>query len=150
MAVFGCQDSPNWISRKICDSEIFCNFHTVYVQGDPNRNFLFQMALFLKWYIFEPWLVKPKWVWEVAVFCVKIKFFEKFKNNYKFHQNIEMLAPGFVPGTSCMSDQTFTPRPWRKAQNECHFSCIYFKWLKKSVDTKKKLPPLKHIFALPT
>ena len=66
------------------------------IQGDPNRNFLFQMALFLKWYIFEPRLVKPKWVWEVAVFCVKSKFFEKLQKNYKFLQNKESFRPRVI------------------------------------------------------
>ena len=32
------------------------------IQGDPNRNFSFKMALFLKPYIFDPMLVKSKTV----------------------------------------------------------------------------------------
>ena len=36
------------------------------VQGDPNRNFLFQMAVPLKLSISDPMLVKPKCVWEVC------------------------------------------------------------------------------------
>ena len=38
------------------------------LQGDPNRNFLFQMALQLKQIIFDPMLVKWKLVWEAVVF----------------------------------------------------------------------------------
>ena len=62
---------------------------------------------------------------------VKSKFFEKLEKNYKILQKIEMLASG------PLAYQTFTPGPWRKAQIEGHFSCIYFKCLKKSANTKK-------------
>ena len=38
------------------------------IQGDPNRNFLFQIAVSLKRSIFDPSLVKPKCVLGVADF----------------------------------------------------------------------------------
>ena len=45
-----------------------CNVPEGYVQGDPNRNFLFQIAVSLKRSIFDPSLVKPKCVLGVADF----------------------------------------------------------------------------------
>ena len=42
-----------------------------YLQGDPNQNLLFQMALPLKQCISDPMFVKSKLVWEAVVFCVK-------------------------------------------------------------------------------
>ena len=42
-----------------------------YLQGDPNQDLLFQLALPLNVGIPDPKLVKPKCVWEVEVFCVK-------------------------------------------------------------------------------
>ena len=38
------------------------------IQGDPNQNFPFQMAVTSKPFIFDPILVKPKCVKEAAVF----------------------------------------------------------------------------------
>ena len=32
------------------------------LQGDPNRNYLFQMTVTLKVCIYDPMLLKPKWV----------------------------------------------------------------------------------------
>ena len=49
------------------------------LQGDPNRNFLFQIAPLLNWYIFDPMLVKPKCVWQVAVFFSVSWFFQAFE-----------------------------------------------------------------------
>ena len=51
-------------------------FHFFYdaenqLQGDPNRNCLFQMAVTLKKCISDPMLEKPKWVREVAGFFLK-------------------------------------------------------------------------------
>ena len=39
-----------------------------FLQGDPNQNPLFQMALRLNWSMSDPMLVKPKLVWEAVVF----------------------------------------------------------------------------------
>ena len=50
-----------------------------YIQGDPNRIFLFQIAPLLNWYIFDPMLVKPKCVWQVAVFFSVSWFFQAFE-----------------------------------------------------------------------
>ena len=42
-----------------------------FIQGDPNQNLLFQLALCLNVGIPDPKLVKPKCVWEAEVLCVK-------------------------------------------------------------------------------
>ena len=44
-----------------------------HIQGDPNQNLLFQFALSLKLSISDPMLVKPKCVWEVAVYLKNFK-----------------------------------------------------------------------------
>ena len=57
------------------------------VQGDPNQNPLFQMAVPLKLCISYPMLVKPKCVWEAVIFLKNCKqtaekckkFFENWK-----------------------------------------------------------------------
>ena len=63
------------------NSKLFHQINLVYglVQGDPNRNFLFQIAPLLNWYIFDPMLVKPKCVWQVAVFFSVSWFFQAFE-----------------------------------------------------------------------
>ena len=43
------------------------------LQGDPNQNPLFQMAVQLKLCISDPMLVKPKCVWEAVVFLKNCK-----------------------------------------------------------------------------
>ena len=43
-----------------------------WIQGDPNQSFPFQMAVTLKLSSPDPMLVKPKCVWEVAVFFEKL------------------------------------------------------------------------------
>ena len=97
-----------------------------------------QMDVTLKVCISDPMMVKPKWVWEVAVFCVKSKFFEKFQKITSFSKIKKCyIALEFEPGTSSILDQSSTSRPQRKLRIDCHFSCIYFKCLKKSADTKK-------------
>ena len=51
--------------RTIKFCEFFCKQtaeNVNKIQGDPNRNCLFQMAVTLKVCIFDPMLVKPKWV----------------------------------------------------------------------------------------
>ena len=60
------------------------------VQGDPNRNCLFQMAVTLKVCISNPMLVKPKWVTKGAVFFNFRKFvyiFQLFV--YNFSKNLQ-------------------------------------------------------------
>ena len=49
------------------------------IQGDPNQNFPFQMAITLKLSSSDPMLVKPKCVWEAAVFFSILKFFFIFQ-----------------------------------------------------------------------
>ena len=44
---------------------------TYILQGDPNQNLLFQLALSLNVGIPDPMLVKPKCVWELEILCVK-------------------------------------------------------------------------------
>ena len=44
----------------------------LFLQGDPNQNFPFQMTITLKISTSDPMLVKPKWVWKVAVFFEKL------------------------------------------------------------------------------
>ena len=57
-----------------------------FIQGDPNQNLLFQLALSLNVGILDPKLVKPKCVWEVEVLCGKIQFLEKLRKNKNFLQ----------------------------------------------------------------
>ena len=45
-----------------------CLYDINELQGDPNQSFPFQMAVTLKLSSSDPMLVKPKCVWEVAVF----------------------------------------------------------------------------------
>ena len=52
------------------------------LQGDPNRNFWFQMAITLKLSISDPMLVKPKCVWEAVVFFNFRKKFQLFVYNF--------------------------------------------------------------------
>ena len=47
--------------------------YTNNLQGDPNQSFPFQMAVTLKLSSSDPMLVKPKCVWEVAVFLKNCK-----------------------------------------------------------------------------
>ena len=61
------------------------------VQGDPNRNFSFQMALQLKQCIFDPKLVKSKLVWKAVVFYGRKKFFEKSWKVKSFSKNNEFF-----------------------------------------------------------
>ena len=42
------------------------------LQGDPNQNLKFVLAITLKICISDPMLVKPKYVWEVKVFFKKL------------------------------------------------------------------------------
>ena len=78
------------LSIQLCFVQFWCEqFWFVQfweVQGDPNQNLLFQLALSLNVGIPDPKLVKPKCVWEVEVFCVKSKFLEKLEKNKDFHQ----------------------------------------------------------------
>ena len=49
---------------------LWCSILSIHnVQGDPNQNLLFQLALSLNVGIPDPMLVKPKCVWEAEVFC---------------------------------------------------------------------------------
>ena len=43
------------------------------LKGDPNQNFPFQMTITLKISVSDTMLVKPKCVWEVAVFSKNCK-----------------------------------------------------------------------------
>ena len=48
-----------------------------FLQGVSFEIFWFQMAVELNWWCSDPKLVKPKCVWEVAVFYSKSNFFKK-------------------------------------------------------------------------
>ena len=53
---------------------------TTLLQSDPNQNFSLHMAVTLRLCISDPTLVKPKCVWEVALFLKNCKqTAEKFK-----------------------------------------------------------------------
>ena len=43
------------------------------LQGDPNQNLRFLLAITLKIYISDPMLVKPKCVWEVYIYFENCK-----------------------------------------------------------------------------
>ena len=58
-------------------SQLVINMLGLDLQGDPNQNLVFQMAVALKLCISDHMLVKPKLVWEAVVFCVKNYIFEK-------------------------------------------------------------------------
>ena len=47
------------------------------LQGDPNQNLKFILALTLKVSISDPGLIKPKCVWELSVLFGTIKIFQK-------------------------------------------------------------------------
>ena len=72
------------MNTLILDLSQASNF--ILIQGDPNQNLLFQLALSLNVGIPDPKLVKPKCVWEVEVFCVKNLFLEKLGKNKNFVQ----------------------------------------------------------------
>ena len=86
------------IPQKLCSMCGQNKARLIKLQGDPNQNFPFQMAITLKLSYSDPMLVKPKCFWEV---------FSIFENLFTF------------------------------------FSCLFTIF-------QKKLPPLKHILALPT
>ena len=46
------------------------------LQGVSFEILLFQMAVAFYWWHFDPKLVEPKCVWEVAVFVLKVDFFK--------------------------------------------------------------------------
>ena len=50
---------------------LILGYQMAVVQGDPNQNFRFQMAVALSVFISDPMLVKLKCVWEAVVFCGK-------------------------------------------------------------------------------
>ena len=52
------------ISSKSSDTLDLKNF----IQGDPNQNLKFVLAITLKIWVSDPMLVKPKCVWEVVDF----------------------------------------------------------------------------------
>ena len=89
------------IPQKLCSMCGQNKARLIKLQGDPNQNFPFQMAITLKLSYSDPMLVKPKCVWEAAV----------FPNFWKFVYIFQLFVYNF---------------------------------------SKKKLPPLKHILALPT
>ena len=72
-----------WIFRKSPGDRFFARnkqwsflsgnyFKVKDLQGDPNQNPLFQMAVPIKLRISDPKLVKPKCVWEAVVFFEKL------------------------------------------------------------------------------
>ena len=63
------------VSKKV-------SFLWIQLQGDPNRNFLFQMSITLKLSISDPMLVKPNWIWETVVFWNNVN--KQLKNVNKF------------------------------------------------------------------
>ena len=73
--VFMLTDSNQQINLLLRLAEITDNM--VHVQGDPNQNLKFILALTLKVSISDPGLVKPKCVWELSVLFSTIKIFQK-------------------------------------------------------------------------
>ena len=85
--------NPFWINNdlNLCkffhliSHNTFCNTtkNLLMLQGDPNQSFPFQMAVTQKLSSSDSMLVKPKCVWEVAVFFWKIVN-KQLKNVNKF------------------------------------------------------------------
>ena len=113
------------------------------IQGDPNRNFLFQMAIFQKWYIFDPRLVNPKWVWRVAVFCVKNKFYEENKKITRFSKKKENCPlRDSNPGPLICQSRAISEDHGGELKYLAIFH-VYISNAWKNQLTLKKLPPLK-------
>ena len=88
--------------------------------------------------IFYPMLVKPKCVWEVAVFCVKNKFFKKFQKNYKFLQKyIFFVLRGIRTQDLQHGNPELSLKTMKVDEELRHFPCLYFKCLKKSAAPEK-------------
>ena len=78
-----CYPEPNNINPFL--RMIDCNYWCRYLQGDPNQNFKCVLAITQKLCISDPMLVKPKCVWEAAVFSNFRKFvyiFQLFVYNF--------------------------------------------------------------------
>ena len=90
---------PTWEIHPTYPEESFWNITKsmsfsvagLKLQGDPNQNFRFQMAITLKLNTSDPMLVKPKCVWEAVVLFWKIvnkqlknvNKFSKIEKNYR-------------------------------------------------------------------
>ena len=66
-----------------------------------NQNCYFLRSTTLKLGTSDPMLVKPKLVWEVAVFCGKKLIFKNLKKIKSSSKSMEIFVPwaGFEPGT---------------------------------------------------
>ena len=74
----------------------------IVTQGDPNQSFPFQIAITLKLCISDPTLVKPKCVWEVAVFLKNCKQTAvKCKQILKIEKNLSPLKHILALPTCC-------------------------------------------------
>ena len=66
------------------------------LQGDPNRNFLFQIAVSLKRSIFDPSLVKPKCVLGVAdffsVFSCLFTIFKIMRHSWNTFWSLQLIV----------------------------------------------------------
>ena len=107
------------------------------------------MAPFPNWYIFHQRLVKPKCVLEVAVSFVENKFFKNSKKIASFSKICTFCCQrDSNPGLTAWQSRALTldHRGWLKTQS---FFMVIFQMLEKISWHWKKLPPLKHILALP-
>ena len=83
------------------------------LQGDPNRNFLFQLALPLKVCIFDPILVKTKCVWEENFLTTDLGSLIRHSTVCKF---------GNFPATLILREINFGR--FEKVKN-CHFNYLW-------------------------
>ena len=83
-----CDDPQSFINQRrgMFDSYILKCSHPSLLQGDPNQNLKFLLAIILKTSISGPRLVKPKCVWLLSVLFSGIKNFQKTWEKKNFLQ----------------------------------------------------------------
>ena len=128
------------------------NLGILIITGWPKSKFVISNGSSSELVHISPQVGKAKMCLRSGSFLwLKINFSKKLKKSQVSPKvNKKVYAPGWIRTWDLLHGN---PELYLKTMEDdekwCHFSFIYFKCPKNQLILKKKLPPLKHILALP-